>query len=657
MKKLTALLMGVTCCLVTTAQSKRPLQPEDWYRLKTVSSPQVSPDGNWVLYQLRSIDSAKDRSVSDLWITSWDGKDSWQLTYDPSGESAAKWSPDGQYITFLAKRGTDANSQVYALPTRGGEPKKLTNLKASIADYKWTPDGKKLVLTIDDPSYADTAASKIRKPYVITRYQFKRDREGYLDSTATHLYLYDIATKKLDTLTKGIYSESQPAISPDGTKIAFVSNRTEIPDKNANTAIYLMDLKPGAVPEQLTFWKGGESRPEFSPDGKQIAYLQTSSDEPFTMFGHSILAVVNIADKQTKLLSTKVDRPVHSIRWEENGQAIWGLIEDDRRVQVVRFNLNGDMQTITSGDHSISALERNKARNAWVTLRSTPTVPYEIFTLEGNQLRQLTRHHDEFLANLELPSVEGFVSTSKDGTKVSGILYKPANHTPGTKLPLVIFIHGGPVAQDRFEFDMTRMVYASAGYAVAAVNYRGSSGRGIAYIRSIYGDWGNKEVVDVVGAANHLIAAGIADPNRMGLGGWSYGSITTNYTIATDTRFKAAVSGAGSSLQLSIYGTDQYFVQYENEIGLPWKNKEKWIAMSYPFFKVDKIKTPTLFMASEKDFNVPVAGAEQMYQAFKAVGIPTELVIYPNQYHGISVPSYIVDRLKRHIEWYDKYLK
>jgi dipeptidyl aminopeptidase/acylaminoacyl peptidase len=250
--------------------------------------------------------------------------------------------------------------------------------------------------------------------------------------------------------------------------------------------------------------------------------------------------------------------------------------------------------------------------------------------------------------------IQGFQSTSADKTKVSGILYLP--DSSAKKLPLILFIHGGPVAQDEFAFDLSRQVLASAGYAVAAVNYRGSSGRGYQYAKSIYADWGNKEVQDIIGAADHLIRTGIADSSKLAIGGWSYGGILTNYTIAKDKRFKAAVSGAGSSFQFTMYGTDQYVTQYEEELGPPWKNKNKWFDLSYPFFQVEQIKTPTLFMASQNDFNVPVAGAEQMYQAFKSVGIPTELIIYPGQNHGLSVPSYIIHRYKRHIDWYQRYL-
>lgn len=220
-----------------------------------------------------------------------------------------------------------------------------------------------------------------------------------------------------------------------------------------------------------------------------------------------------------------------------------------------------------------------------------------------------------------------------------------------------MYIHGGPVGQDEFTFDLTRQILSMAGYTVIAVNYRGSDGRGLDYCKAIYADWGNKEVKDLLGAVDEMVKEGLADPDRLGLGGWSYGGILTDYTIASDTRFKAATSGAGSSLQTTMYGSDQYVLQYDNEIGPPWKSTDKWMQLSYPFFHADKIKTPTLFLSGLKDFNVPTAGSEQMYQALRSQGIPTELILYPNQFHGINKPSYEVDRLQQYITWFGKYLK
>ncbi|KIC95657.1 alpha/beta hydrolase family protein [Flavihumibacter solisilvae] len=636
---------------------KRPLFPSDIYRLQTPSSLEISPDGNWILYTVRKVDSAKDKFSSSLWMISWDGKENVQLTFDKSA-SSAKWSPDGKYISFVGTRDDEKNSQVYLLDRRGGEARKLTSFKGDIDEYNWSPAGDRLVLSIKDEDFSDTANTKIRKPYVIDRYHFKQDRQGYLDSAASHLYVFTLATKKLDTLTRGFYSEEQPVFSPDGKQIAFVSNRSTLPDNNANSDLFVMEARAGASPRKLTSWEGSDEQPVWSPDGKMIAYLQSSSNEPFTMYGQPLVTVIPANGGEKKVLTAEADRPIRNLRWNNDGNQLTGLMEDDREVVIVSIDpATGKVTRLTSGERSFYEMEWNRHKNSAVTVMSTVYVPAELFAFEGRELRQLTHLQDSFLAPLHLPKVEGFRSKSKDGTSISGILYRPASTPAGTKLPLIIFIHGGPVGQDEFDFDLDRMIYASAGYAVAAVNYRGSSGRGLNHIKSIYGDWGNKEVMDIVGAADHLVAQGIADVARMGLGGWSYGGITTNYTIATDQRFKAAVSGAGSSLQLSLYGSDQYVTQYEKELGYPWKNPEKWIAVSYPFFKADRIKTPTLFMASESDFNVPVTGAEQMYQALKALNVPTGLIIYPKQYHGISVPSYLKDRYQRHIAWYNKYLK
>lgn len=659
MKKTLMLLSAVLSTTFLFSQTKRPIAPEDTYRLQNISDPHVSPEGNWVVYTLSSVDTSRDKRNNDIWMVSWDGKQNIQLTNSQDGESSPRFSPDGKYISFIASRGVDEKySQVFLLDRRGGEGKKITNVKGEINDYVWSPDGSKILLVIKDPDYSDTGKTKIRVPYVMNRYHFKQDYQGYLEKRATHLYLFDMSTKKLDTLTSGIYDETNPSFSPDGTQVAFSSNRTEDPDKNENSDIYVIDAKARATSKKLTTWSGSDDNPVWSPDGKFIAYLQSSSKESFTMYGQSYLAVISKDGGESKLLGKSIDRPVRNARWGKDGKSIAVLMEDDRQCNIVSFDIaTGGLSKITEGDKSYAEFEPNTSSGNWATTMSEPLLPTELYAVENGKPRRLTYVQDSFLAPLQLATVEGFKSKSKDGTIVSGLLYKPANAGKNQKLPLILFIHGGPVSQDEFEFDLTRQMYAAAGYAVAAVNYRGSSGRGIEFTKAIYGDWGNKEEVDIIGAADYLIAQGIADENRMGIAGWSYGGISTDYTIATDQRFKAAVSGAGSALQLSMYGVDQYVTQYETELGVPWKNADKWIKLSYPFFHADKIKTPTLFMASQNDFNVPTVGAEQMYQALRSLGVPTELVIYPNQNHGLSVPSYIKDRFERHLKWFAKYLK
>ncbi|HEY6975366.1 MAG TPA: S9 family peptidase [Chitinophagaceae bacterium] len=667
MKKHFLFLLSLINFLSLNAQTKRPLVPTDVYRFQEISDPQISPDGNWVAYTVSSVDSAKDKSNVDIWMISWDGKQNIQLTNSPEDESSPHWSPDGKYLSFLSSR-SDGNKkddedddkdldQLWLLNRLGGEAKKITSVKGDIKDYVWSPDGSKVLLVMKDQDFSDTAETDVRKPFVMDRYHFKQDYIGYLDSGAIHLYLLDIASQKIDTLTKGIYDETEAVWSPDGKQIAFTSNRTANPDKNENTDIYIMDAAGDAPLKKLTTWAGTDQSPQWSSDGRYIAYLQSSSNENFTMYGEDMLAVVSKDGGKPKLLSKSVDRNITNIRWSKDGKYIATTIEDDRQSNVTAFDVaSGNITKLAGGDTVFASIELNHANGDWLALMSTPHLPFELFTLENGKARRLTYVQDSFLAPLQLPVVEGFKSKSKDGTIVSGILYKPFDSASAKKLPLVLYIHGGPVGQDDYSFDIIPQVIASAGYAVAQINYRGSSGRGIDYTRAIYSDWGNKEVTDILGAKDYLVAQGIADPDRLGIGGWSYGGILTDYTIATDTHFKAACSGAGSALQLSMYGVDEYVNQYDNELGPPWKNMDKWIKLSYPFFHADRIKTPTLFMAAEKDFNVPSVGAEQMYQALHGNGVRTELIIYPGEHHGISTPSYQVDRYTRYLQWYGRYL-
>ena len=636
--------------------SKRPLKPSDVYRLQNLGDPQISPDGNWVAYTLSTVDSVKNKRNSDIWMVSWDGKESIQLTHSPDSESQPRWSPDGKYLTFVSSRNGLTSSQIWLMNRRGGEAKQLTDLKkGDLSDYEWSPDSKKIALVMKTQS--DTSKVKTPKPIVLDRYKFKQDVEGYLTKKPIHLYLYDILTKKLDTLTKGDYDESSPRWSPDGSQIAFLSNHTEDPDRNANADIWIMDAKPNAQMKQITTWSGRDFSPEWSPDGKQIAYLRTTSSENYIMYDQSILCVISKDGGEPKLLTKSLDRPVSSPQWSKDGTSIMALVTDDRTKYVAQFNvLDGKMSKIASGNRSFNSLERHPSGTFLVTM-SDPQIPTEIYVLENGNPRRLTKHQDEFLANLNLASVEGFTSKSKDGAMVSNILYRPFNAVKGVKLPTIFFIHGGPVAQDEFSFDMSRQMLAASGYNVVAVNYRGSNGRGLDYCKIISGDWGNKEVLDILGATDYVVQNGIADPEKLGIGGWSYGGILTDYTIASDTRFKAASSGAGVAMVSSMYGVDQYILQYENELGSPWKNFDKYVALSYPFLKADRIKTPTQFMVGESDFNVPSVGSEQMYQAFKSLGIPTELIIYPGQFHGITNPSFQKDRFERYLAWFNKYLK
>jgi dipeptidyl aminopeptidase/acylaminoacyl peptidase len=371
------------------------------------------------------------------------------------------------------------------------------------------------------------------------------------------------------------------------------------------------------------------------------------------------VAVVPVAGGgEPKVLTSSFDRGVSAPRFAADGSSILFLVSDDRSQYPARIPVNGGpIERMVKTPGVISAMAQGKDGRLAV-LAATDNTVSEVHALENGVLRPLTHHNDALLAEFKLGATEEFSCKAKDGNEVHGLLVKPPDYQSGKKYPTLLRIHGGPNGQDQHSFSFERQIFAAGGYVVVAVNYRGSSGRGEKYQTAIASDWGNKEVVDLQAATDYVISIGLADPEHLGVGGWSYGGILTDAIIAKDHRFKAATSGAGTAFPIALYGVDQYIIQYDEEIGAPWKvGLEPWIKISYPFLHADQITTPTLFMGGEKDFNVPLVGGEQMYQALSSLGVPTQLVVYPGEKHGIVRPSYQKDRIDRYLAWYAKYVK
>jgi dipeptidyl aminopeptidase/acylaminoacyl peptidase len=412
---------------------------------------------------------------------------------------------------------------------------------------------------------------------------------------------------------------------------------------------------------QLTRFEGADNDPAWaspaawSPDGSRIAYLQGGPPK-YRDYDPPQIAVLPAAGGEPRLLTAALDRAVSGPRWSSDGRAGLFLLEDDRSVILARVRAEGGMAERLTPEGGVAMAFDLGPEGQTVLLHSTALTPAEVMALDPTGFRPLSRQNEALLQSFSLGAVEGIEWKSGDGTEIHGLLFKPPGFQSARRYPTIVYIHGGPVAQDQFDFDDIRLFLAAEGYLVLAPNYRGSSGRGRDFSRAIYADWGRLEVQDVLAGVDALVTRGLADPERLGIGGWSYGGMMTNYTIASDARFKAAASGASIANQITGYGTDQYVRQYEGEFGPPWKGIDLYLRTSYPFFHADRIKTPTLFLCGERDFNVPLINSEQMYQALRSLNVPTRLVIYPGQHHGLTKPSYRQDKLERYLSWFGVYL-
>ena len=689
-----ALTFAVSSIALLPAQTaKRPLSLDDLAKMKEVRDPQCAPDGKSVAFVVSTTDMKEDKSSSHIWTVDIDGKNERQLTSSQDSESGPKFSPHGRYLSFTSSRpGKARGNQVWLLDRSGGEAFQLTEVKGRLQGYEWSPDSKRLALVVGDPdpdaadapaaggaapagggAGAGAAASAnggrgntVPKPIVIDRYKYKQDGQGYLLSDRhTFIYLFDIESKKFDRLTAGKVDESGPSWSPDGSRIAFMSNRNPDPDREPSSQLFVVDAKPGATEKAIAppTSRGGRGRAEWSPDGKLVAFLE-GDEKKYGAYGMEHLTIVasDGSSAPARVKATEdLDRGVSTPRFSADGASITALVADDRSVYPIRVTLATNRvdklmtppvvissPTVAGGCSAVLSGDDAKHSEVYRVAATTPV-----------SLAQITHQNDPLFAELQFGKTEEIGFKSKDGTDVHALLTTPPGYVALTKIPLLLRIHGGPNGQDQHTFAFERQWFAANGYAVLAVNYRGSSGRGAKFSKAIAADWGHFEVDDLQAGVDQVIKMGVADPARLGVGGWSYGGILTDYMIASDTRFKAATSGAGTAFTVAFYGTDQYIIQYDFEIGPPWEPKawETYQKISYPFLHADRIKTPTLFLGGERDFNVPVQGGQQMYQALRSLNIDTQLIIYPNENHGIARPSYVRDRYERYLAWYAKYLK
>ncbi|HTL50512.1 MAG TPA: S9 family peptidase [Steroidobacteraceae bacterium] len=661
-RNLAGLVAGAVIAFTASAAEPMKFSLDDFTRVANLSDLDLSPNGAWVVYSVSEANFESDSAQSDLWRARWDGSGKHRLTHTPDNdEYQPAVSPDGRWIAFLSDRGNDDDeTQVWIMPSDGGEAESLTKFPGGVEDFDWSPDSARLAVIADDPKRPEGAEEpKQPPPIVINRYYFKEDYHGWVTDLRKHLYLFDVAGKKATQLTKGANDEEMPVFSPDGKRIAFVTKRGPEADRALNWDLYVIDARAGAEEKQVTTFTGSdnepglESRPAWSPDSKRIAYLQQGEDK-WIYYSPWSLAVIDVGTGAvTRPLGT--DGFHTKPRFAQDGKSLYALIEESRVTHLSRIDLaTGTVTPLTSGPRFDFAFD--VAANGHIAvLGSDDAHPYRIEAVEPAGLRLLA-DNNEWIAKRKLAPVEDITFKSADGTSIDGFFVKPVDYVQGHNYPTILRIHGGPVYQFSHEFMEDWQVFAANGYAVIGVNPRGSSGRGFEFAKAIYANWGNVDTADVLAGVDEVVKRGIADPDRLGVGGHSYGGILTDQVISRDPRFKAAVASAGAANMFGMWGVDMYIREYALELGLPWRDREAFEHVSYPFFHADKITTATLFLCNELDDNVPCVGSMQMYEALKSNDVPTRLVIYPNEYHGLTVPSYLRDRMQRMLDWYGLYL-
>jgi dipeptidyl aminopeptidase/acylaminoacyl peptidase len=668
----------------STPPGPRAITVDDAFEIRAVGDPQIAEDGKWTAYTVSTSSLKEDKTETRIWMAPAGGADAIVMTAEKVSSSHPRWSPDGKFLAFLSKR-NEGKTQVWLLNRMGGEAQQLTEAIQDVDDFAWSSDSKRLVLILQDPSPEELEEAKAKDkekdkpgggdkdkdakpkkpntppPFVIDRYRFKTDTVGYLDRRRTHLYVFDVTTKAVVQITSGDFDDDQPAWSPDGKLLAFRSNRsTPDPDRTYDTNIWLVaadNTDKGAHLTQVTTNPGADASPAWSPDGKWITYV-TQLDPKLLIYATHHIAVSPAAGGEAKVLTLAFDRMSRSPHFSPDGQFIYFIADDDGTQNLFRIPATGGEVTRAISGHVVVASYTLAKSGDIAAQIANMDRPGEIFitNISGGPLTRVTHVNDAFIAKIKVVTPEYVKFKSKDGTTVAGYLYKPLDYVAGKRYPTLLIPHGGPVGAYYGEFSHFWQLLAANGYVVLEPNPRGSSGYGQDFCKAIFADWGNKDYQDDMAMVDYAIARGLADPDKMGVGGWSYGGISTDFIIAQTTRFRAAISGASSAFFAALYGHDEYVLDYDVELGHPWENRAVWDKIS-PFYRVASITTPTLFMGGEIDWNVPIVGTEQMYEAMKSLGRETELVVYPGEYHSFKTPSHIKDRLERNLSWYAHYVK
>ena len=645
---------------------------EDSLAIKLVGAPQLSPDSNRIAYTISEWDKKENHRITHLWMVSADGGPTTRMTNGEKGETAPQWSPDGSRIGFLADR--DKGQQVWALPVDGGEAERITNEENNVQAFRWSPDGKSIAFVTRDTPKDKADREKRRK---------ERFDTIVVDSdySYSHLWTINTATKEKKRLTDGAFSVVATQglqWSPDGASIAFVMSKSgsqesafiDISD-DRNTDIYIIPAAGGA-PRQLTTNPGADSGPQWSPDGKWIAYTANADQKSWAAKTDVLVVSANGGSPRnlTKDFFESVGPGGSGLAWAPDGAALYFSSGVGMYTHIFSVPADGGKITqITRENRNYGAFDIAGYKPYGKTPTSAPNTPnWKIaYTVNDSMAPEdiwvapLKRPDQAKKITWANPEVRDFAlgETSvikwkgPDNFDIEGLLVKPLGYVEGKRYPLILQIHGGPYGRFSDTFNSRAQVWAANGYAVLMPNPRGSTGYGNPFAVANIGDWGGKDFKDIMAGVDVVVSKGIADPDKMVVMGGSYGGFMTFWTITQTDRFKAAIGHAGISDWYSFHGQSDIpgLMEY-GFVGHPWTSAEtyrKWSPMTF----VDRVKTPIMITHGERDLRVPITQGEQYYRALKKRGVKVVFLRYPREGHSIQEPNHQIDLFQRQLEWFD----